>query len=106
MADATRPSDHPTPGSDSGDEPLEAWARGLCPDDAIADLHDLRAEGDLVLRWLSPWAQAVDTAIARYETALRAYPISDDLHQRLAIAAGVSRLYDMVDEFLDAATIT
>ncbi|MCB0964402.1 MAG: hypothetical protein KDA98_14070 [Acidimicrobiales bacterium] len=106
MADATRPSDRPAPGSDPGGGPLEPWVRGLCPDDVIAELHELRTEGDLVMRWLTPWARAVDAAIGRYEASLATHPISDDLHRQLASAAGVTRLYALVDDLLEASSVT
>lgn len=105
MPEGTRPPDHPAPVSDPGADPLEAWARGLCPDDVLAELHELQVEGNLVLRWLATWTRAVDATVTRYEVALRTHPLNDDLHRELAAAAGVDRLYALADQLLDAASV-
>lgn len=99
MSDPTRPdSDDVRRGPDLPDpRSADPWLRELCPTGLSHTAEALEAEGELLLRWLVPWAESVDAALDAFEAAVEPHRLSDENHRLAGVHSGVLRLHALAD---------
>ena len=98
--DALAPPDWPVP------DLARPWFERLCPLELAERAHELDAEGQLLLRWLRPWADEVQATLDAYEAAVGPHHLSDDHHRLVGTVSGVLALHRLLEQVGLAAMAT
>ena len=58
----------------------------------------LGAAGNRLIARATPWSDEVRELLGEFEALLKAHQLSDEAHRVMAFAAGIDRLYGLLDE--------
>lgn len=98
MDDVTRPLADGLPVSDLVAVELRSLMRAFPFDSFGRRVDSLRAAGDRLIAQAAPWSDEVRELLGEFEALLKPHRLSDEAHQAMAFAAGIDRLYGLLDE--------
>lgn len=61
-------------------------------------VDSLGAVGDQLIAQASPWSDEVRPLLTEFEVVLKPHHLSDEAHRAMGFAAGIDRLYGLLDE--------
>lgn len=61
-------------------------------------VDSLAAAGDRLVAEASPWSDEVRELLGEFEAVLKPHHLSDEAHRAMEVAAGIDRLYGLLDE--------
>ena len=86
------------PVSDSVALELRSLMRGF-PFDSFGRRVDLLGtSGDRLIAKATPWSSEVRELLGEFEALLKPHHLSDEAHRAMEVAAGIDRLYGLLDE--------
>lgn len=98
MDDVTHALADGPPVSDSVAVELGSLMREFPFDSFGRRVDSLGAAGDRLIAEATPWSDEVRDLLGEFEALLKPHHLSDEAHRAMVFAAGIDRLYGLLDE--------